>query len=152
MFTLTLVFCGVLAPPGSFPGFWIFLYRVSPFTYLVEGMITTGLANQAVTCADNEFLTFQPSAGTCGQYMQPWISQAGGYLLDPNATSDCQFCSISDTNSFLSAFSVSYTNRWRDFGILWAYIIFNIGGAVLIYWLARVPKGAKKKKTEKSAA
>jgi ATP-binding cassette subfamily G (WHITE) protein 2 (PDR) len=37
LFSLSLVFCGVLATPSgpnAFPRFWIFMYRVSPFTYL----------------------------------------------------------------------------------------------------------------------
>lgn len=157
LFILTLVFCGVIAPPESLPGFWIFMYRVSPFTYLVEGMLAVGLANQQVTCADNEYVTFQPANDlTCGAYMQPYISAAGGYLQDPNATSDCSFCAIENTNAFLSAISSNYGDRWRNFGILWAYIIFNIFGAVFLYWLVRVPKGAKRKdkkaaKKEKSA-
>ena len=30
---------------------------------------------------------------------------------------------------------------------MWVYILFNIAGAVFIYWLARVPKAPKKTKT-----
>lgn len=129
------------------------MYRVSPFTYLVEGLLSTGLANTNVVCADNEYLNFQPPSGqTCGAYMQQYIDAAGGYLQNPGATSDCSFCSIDSTNTFLAAVSSSYSHAWRDYGILWAYIIFNIFGAVFIYWLARVPKGAKRRKQEKSAA
>lgn len=40
---------------------------------------------------------------------------------------------------------MSYSNRWRDFGILFAYIIFNIFMAVFLYWLVRVPKHKKEK-------
>lgn len=29
---------------------------------------------------------------------------------------------------------------------MWAFIIFNIFGALFFYWLIRVPKGAKKEK------
>lgn len=152
MFTLCLIFCGVLATPAQFPRFWIFMYRLSPFTYLVDGMLAVGLANQRVTCADNELLEFQPRQGsTCGAYIRPYQQAAGGYLIDENATSDCQFCALDNTNTFLTSVSSSYDTRWRNFGILWAFIIFNIIGAVAIYWLARVPKGAKKKKTEKSS-
>ena len=43
LFSLTLIFCGVLAGPSVLPGFWIFMYRVSPFTYLVDGMLSTGM-------------------------------------------------------------------------------------------------------------
>jgi ATP-binding cassette, subfamily G (WHITE), member 2, PDR len=45
MFSLTLIFCGVLASPKVFPHFWIFMYRVSPFTYLVDAMLSVGVAN-----------------------------------------------------------------------------------------------------------
>ena len=33
---------------------------------------------------------------------------------------------------------------WRDFGILWAYLIVNIVGACSFYWYFRVPKHAGK--------
>jgi ATP-binding cassette subfamily G (WHITE) protein 2 (PDR) len=32
MFSLTLTFNGVFQPPYALPGFWIFMYRVSPLT------------------------------------------------------------------------------------------------------------------------
>ncbi|KXT06963.1 hypothetical protein AC578_7244 [Pseudocercospora eumusae] len=151
MFTLCLIFCGVLATPESLPGFWIFMYRVSPFTYLVSGFLSTGLANTRVTCASNEFVTFQPENGSCGQYMSEYLSTFPGYLADPSATSDCQFCTYGDSNIFLSQISISYSDRWRNFGILWAFIIFNIFAAVFLYWLVRVPKHkGKNQKKEKS--
>lgn len=153
LFSLCLIFCGVLQPASALPRFWIFMYRVSPFTYLVEGLLTTGLANTKAHCAANEFVTFSPPAGsTCGEFIKPYLSAAGGYLQDPSATDNCQFCSIEDTNTFLDAIGLSYNNAWRDYGILWAYIIFNIFAAVGIYWLARVPKKSKHRKAEEKKA
>jgi len=146
-FSLTLVFCGVLARPS---GFWIFMYRVSPFTYLIDGMLSTAVANTRVICADNELLHFAPPSGkTCAEYMQPYISSFGGYLTDPSSTTQCSFCQISDTNAFLATISVDYGRVWRNFGILWAFIVFNIAGAVVIYWLARVPKDGRKRHVSK---
>lgn len=146
LFTLCLIFCGVLATPANMPHFWIFMYRVSPFTYLVQGMLSASVANTAVVCASNELLTFQPLDGqTCGEYMDPYIASQGGYLLNGNATSDCSFCSTSSTNTFLASVSAYYDQRWRNFGIMWAFIIFNIFAALGVYWLARVPKGKKVK-------
>ncbi|KAK6406963.1 Multidrug resistance protein [Oleoguttula sp. CCFEE 5521] len=75
--------------------------------------------------------------------MAPYISQAGGYLADPNATQDCSYCTIADTNVFLSAVASNYTERYRNFGILWAFILVNMFAAVFFYWLARVPKKQK---------
>ena len=144
LFSLSLIFCGVLATPTALPGFWIFMYRVSPFTYLVDGMLSTGLANTQVVCSGIEYVRFNPANGlTCGEYMAPYIAALGGYVRDPNATTQCEFCPISDTNVFLATVASSYSHRWRNFGIMWAYIVFNIALALFLYWLARVPRKQK---------
>ncbi|KUJ17815.1 putative ABC transporter [Mollisia scopiformis] len=152
MFSLTLVFCGVLASPEVFPHFWIFMYRLSPFTYLVDAMLSVAIANTDVVCASNEYLKFSAPAGeTCYQYMNTYINtyDAGGYLQFPNATGDCSYCALDSTNQFLTQINSSYSHRWRNFGILWAFIIFNAVMAVFLYWLARVPKNKKAKKAKK---
>ena len=162
LFSLSLLFCGVLVPPTAMPRFWIFMYRLSPFTYLVEGLLSTAVSGTAVTCAANELLNFSaPDGLTCGQYMNDYIQLAGGYLVDPNA-SLCQFCQIDSTDTFLAAVSIFFGNAWRDFGIVICYVLFNMAAAVCIYWVARVPRkekgkgkgkgegeGEKKKKGEK---
>ena len=141
-FALTLIFCGVLATPQDFPGFWIWLYRISPFTYLVQGLLPVGIANTNVVCADNEFLRITaPGGQTCGEFLAQAL-QAGGYLLDSQAT-ECAFCRIDKTNTFLAGIGAEYSQRWRNYGILWAFVIFNIAAAIGIYWLARVPRKRK---------
>lgn len=148
-FSLCLIFCGVLATPTALPGFWIFMYRVSPFTYLISGMLSTAVANTEVICASNELLHFVPAAGkTCAQYMTNYIEFAGGYLTNPHATDMCSFCTVKDTNVFLASVSSHYSQAWRNFGIMWAYIIFNIVAALFLYWLARVPKKSSKKEKD----
>lgn len=155
MFSLTLIFCGVLVTSSTLPGFWVFMYRVSPFTYIVSGMLSTGVANNVVRCADNEILKFAPRAGaSCQEYMEPYRLFAGGYLTGGTNSSmtDCAYCPIDSTNTFLTAVGIDYNNRWRDWGILWVYIIFNVFAALGLYWLVRVPKGPpfwKKKQVEK---
>ncbi|KAF2656342.1 putative multidrug resistance ABC transporter [Lophiostoma macrostomum CBS 122681] len=149
-FSLCLIFCGVLATPAQLPGFWIFMYRVSPFTYLISGMLATGVANTQVQCAANEFLTMQPPSGNCGDYLRSYREALGGYVLDEQATSNCQFCPISDTNVFLQSVASNYNDAWRNFGIMWVFIIFNMFGALFLYWLVRVPK-VKKEKEDKTA-
>ena len=120
------------------------MYRVSPFTYLVDGMLSTGLANNAIVCSSIELVKFNPAAGkTCSQYMQSYISENGGYLANPSATANCEYCTAAYTNDYLSLLSSQYSTRWRNFGIMWAFIIFNIFGALFLYWLARVPRKQK---------
>ena len=107
-------------------------------------MLSTGLANTNITCSSIELSHFNPRIGqTCAEYMHDYISLAGGYVNNPEATQDCQFCYASDTNVYLTGVSASYANRWRDFGIMWAFIIFNVIAALFLYWLARVPKKQK---------
>ncbi|KAJ5461184.1 uncharacterized protein N7458_002736 [Penicillium daleae] len=118
LFMLCLIFCGVLASPSTFPHFWIFMYRVSPFTYMVQGMMTTAVANTDVVCASNELLHFAPPTGqTYGQYMQDYINAAGGYLQDYDARDECTYCTIGQTNLYLKSVNAFYDQRWRNFGI-----------------------------------
>jgi ATP-binding cassette subfamily G (WHITE) protein 2 (PDR) len=145
LFVLIFILCGVSATPDAMPRFWIFLYRVSPLSYWVSAVSSTGLANVEVTCASNEWTTISlPDGQTCGEYMADYISRAGGYLLDPKATSDCSYCKIKDTNVFLEGISSEYKDRWRNFAIMWAFIVFNIVAALALYWLVRMPKGKRK--------
>lgn len=140
---MMFAFCGVLAGPNELPGFWIFMYRVNPFTYVVEGFLGSALANSPVHCASNEFLHFQkPDNASCEEYMQPYIDATGGYLT-PSGGGECSFCPMDETNAFLSGININFANRWRDFGFLWAYCVFNIAAAIGMYWLVRVPKVRK---------
>lgn len=129
------------------------MYRLSPFTYLVSGMLTTGLANTNATCSDTEYIHVNPTAGkNCLEYLQPYRDRAGGYINNEMATSQCEFCTVRDTNVYLTQLSTSYGDRWRNFGIMWAYIIFNIGAALFFYWLARVPRKQKVQEAPTSEA
>ncbi|KAL8279483.1 hypothetical protein RQP46_008045 [Phenoliferia psychrophenolica] len=151
-FSLTLIFCGVLATPSQFPHFWIFLYRVSPFTYIVAGMLTTGVSGAILHCDDVSLTHLVPPAGeTCQSYLAPYISANGGSLYgDALSTTSCEFCTASTGDAYLAQLGMSFDTAWRNWGLMWAYIVFNIAGAVFLYWLARVPKksGAKVIKKE----
>ena len=60
--------------------------------------------------------------------MERFISSAGGYLSNPEATSSCQFCSVKSSDKLLAdSINVFYDDHWRDFGIMIAYIAFNVG-------------------------
>lgn len=123
------------------------MYYLSPFTYLVEGMLVTGLAETKVVCSSIEFRIFDPpSPQTCSQYLESYFqSGVGGYLREDtlNATKECALCSADKTDTVLAGASAHFSHRWRNFGILWAFIGFNICMAIFLYWLARVPKKQK---------
>ena len=81
-----------------------------------------------IRCAAVEFVEVNPPHGlTCGQYLQPFVNVVGGYLADPMATDACAYCPYSTTDQYLEQnFSISYDRRWRDFGIFFAFVFFNV--------------------------
>jgi len=136
---MSLLFNGVLQPPSQLPGFWIFMYRVSPFTYWIGGIVSTMLSGRPVICSAGEVLVFDPPNGqTCGAYLDRYATAAGGQIQNRDATSSCRYCPVSNGDQFLAGSSIYYTDRWRNFGIIFAFIAFNIFIAVFTYWLFRV--------------
>ncbi|KAF4772135.1 hypothetical protein HAV15_005009 [Penicillium sp. str.  len=141
MFSLCLVFNGVLANSSEMPHFWIWMNRVSPFTYFVSSVLSTGLTGTSVECSSIEWLTVSPPDGqTCGHYLDPYIQTVKGKLLNPEASVDCKICPMSKTDQFLESLNMSYSDVGRNIGLLFAYIGFNIVAALFMYWLCRVPK------------
>lgn len=128
------------------------MYRVSPLTYLVGGVVSTGLHARPVICSSTEIATLQPPTGsTCGQYLGSYAAQAGGSIYNPNALSDCQYCPLTNADQFLSSVAISWNERWRNYGLGFAYIIFNVAVAVLLYYLVRVRKSSGKSMQERFA-
>jgi ATP-binding cassette, subfamily G (WHITE), member 2, PDR len=145
---MSLTFCGVMQAPSALPHFWTFMYRVSPFTYWVAGMISTQLHDRQVVCSASETSIFDPPANqTCGDYMANYLNLATGQLQNPADTSQCRYCSISVADEFLAGSNIFWDERWRNFGLVWAYFFFNVFLSVLTYYLVRVHrwnKGSKK--------
>ena len=136
---MSILFNGVLQPPSQLPGFWLFMYRVSPFTYWIGGMVSTMLSGRQVICSAQEVSVFDPPAGqTCGAYLADYAAAAGGTIQNPEATTSCNYCSLSNADQFLAGSSIYYGERWRNFGIIFAFIGFNIFLAILTYYLFRV--------------
>ncbi|KAH0215296.1 putative ABC multidrug transporter, partial [Aureobasidium melanogenum] len=141
LFAMALLFNGVMQSPTALPGFWIFMYRVSPFTYWVGGIVAAQLHGKPVICSNVETSVFQPPAGqTCGQYLARYLETSPGYLQNPNANADCAYCALSNAGELLAGSNIYYSQVWRNFGIFWAYVVFNIAAAVFLYWIFRVSK------------
>lgn len=118
---------GVMQPFRQL-GWWQWMYRLSPYTYFIEGLLGQALGLQDINCSPVELVSLTPPSGqTCGEYMATYISNAGGYLTDPSSTSTCQFCSTRTTDQFLGmSFNIFYSNRWRDVGLMCAFTVFNV--------------------------
>ncbi|KAI5299699.1 GTPase-activating protein, partial [Ascosphaera atra] len=139
-FAMTLTFTGVLQPPDSLPGFWKFMWRVSPQTYTVGGLAALGLSQRPVNCDPAEVAKFPPPQGmNCMTYLSKFFEAgAPGQLLDPNSTTLCEYCPLRVGDQFLHGSRIEYSHRWRNWGIGWAYIIFNIFGVVATYYMLRL--------------
>ena len=52
-----------------------------------------------------------------------FASASPGYLLNPDATSDCQYCAYSSGDQYLSTLSISADEKWRDFGVFLVFVM-----------------------------
>lgn len=122
------LFCGVTIPKPQIVKFWrVWLYELNPFTRLIGGMIVTELHEKKVECTSVEFNRFTaPDGQNCGSYMSDFFSNgAPGYLLN-NATNMCEYCAFKVGDEFYKPLGYEFSNRWRDLGILIAFIGSNI--------------------------
>jgi ATP-binding cassette, subfamily G (WHITE), member 2, PDR len=146
MFGLSFIFNGVMQPPDALPGFWIFMWRTSPFTYYVSGLSSAALHGREVLCSDTELSIIDPPSGqTCGHYLANFLESAPGRLYNPSATSGCEYCPLSSADQYLAARRVYWTERWRNYGIFWCYLVFNVFGTVVLYYMFRVRTWQAKK-------
>ncbi|CCG82129.1 putative ABC transporter [Taphrina deformans PYCC 5710] len=127
-FSFIIAFCGVLSPPSAMPYFWRnFMYPLTPFHYLLESLLTLVEHDNVVRCATNEFARFTPVNGqTCQQYAGLFVRTVGGYLNDPTTTGECEYCQYANGDEYTAGLQVYWGHRWRNYGIFWAYILFNI--------------------------
>lgn len=117
------------------------MYRVSPATYLVNPIISTGLAGANITCAFNELVVLDPPRNlSCEAYLTPYMQAAGGRLLNGMDVSRCLFCPVAKTDDALAALNIFFSERWMHFGISLVFVAANILGALLLYRIFRVTK------------
>ncbi|KAK1909582.1 hypothetical protein P3342_007753 [Pyrenophora teres f. teres] len=57
---MSILFNGVLQAPSQLPKFWMFMYRVSPFTYWVGGMTSTMVGGRKIVCSASEVSVLNP--------------------------------------------------------------------------------------------
>ncbi|GAV46590.1 hypothetical protein ZYGR_0A01820 [Zygosaccharomyces rouxii] len=137
--SMMIQFCGVTQPVSLMPGFWTFMWKVSPFTYFIQNLVAIVLHKKPVVCKKKELNYFDPPQGkTCGEYMNGFMKQAQGYIANPDATSNCAYCQVSVGDDYMAQRGVYYGNLWRNFGFYWVYIVFNMFAMVGIYYIFSV--------------
>ncbi|WFC95973.1 hypothetical protein MBRA1_002629 [Malassezia brasiliensis] len=147
-FSFVVVFCGVVQPPKQLPYFWRkWMFPLSPFTYIVEGQMGNAIHDKPVRCTEREMNTVIPPEGeTCDSYLQPFSyplnvtppsdhQSIGYYVSNPDNT--CGFCAMRRGEDYLTSIEMYSRYRFRDLGILCAYIGFNLMLAFALYYLFR---------------
>lgn len=149
IFLLSLLFNGIMQPPSALPKFWMFMHHLSPLTYYVGGISAAALHGRKIQCSDSELRVFDPPSGqTCGQYLETFLRTAAGEVYNEAATEQCQYCPMRTADQYLAGRAIYWSDRWRNFGIFWAYIIFNILAAVGLYYVFRVLPHMRKTKNQ----
>ncbi|KAF5025881.1 hypothetical protein F66182_2000 [Fusarium sp. NRRL 66182] len=126
-FVMFGLFNGVVRPYASLPVFWKYwMYYVNPSTYWIGGILAATLDGAPIECSPQETAKFDaPPNQTCQEYAGGFADSAGGYLVNPNATSACEFCPMSSGNDYLASLNISASDKWRDFGIFLAFCVSN---------------------------
>ncbi len=139
LFPMLMLFCGIIQPYSLLPKFWSFMYKVSPFTYFVQSLISPIIHDRYLKCEQSEFNVLTPPTGqSCSEYLDPYISTHGGYLQNPNAVNSCHYCPFTSQETVMETFNIKWKYRWRNFGFIWVYIIFNVFAMLGMYYLLRV--------------
>ncbi|KAF9439085.1 hypothetical protein BGZ76_000047 [Entomortierella beljakovae] len=127
VFSALNLFCGVMMPKEQMPDFWSsWMYWLDPYHYIIEGLVTVQLHNVEVKCEESEFSVFNSPLGqTCGEYAAAFLETAAGYLNNPNATSNCQYCPYTIGQDYYAGLSMDFDNRWRNIWILCIFLAFN---------------------------
>ena len=111
------------------------MYWLTPFHYLLEGFLSVATHGRRVTWSSNEFARFPPPPGqTCQSYAGHYIAQAGGYVQD-GIDGLCEFCQYATGDEFAASFNIYYSKKWLDFGVFWAFILFNFAVVFLCSYL-----------------
>ncbi|KAI1641146.1 ABC-2 type transporter-domain-containing protein [Biscogniauxia mediterranea] len=126
-FVVFSLFNGVVQPYSTLPAFWRYwMYYVNPSTYWIGGMLAATLDGSPVRCDVSETARFDaPPNQTCLEYAGQFAEAAGGYLLNPDASTDCQYCPFRSGNDYLATLNIQADEKWRDFGIFLAFCVSN---------------------------
>jgi ABC-type multidrug transport system permease subunit len=137
--SMLILFAGMMQPAASMPHFWsAWMYWLDPFHYYIEGLAVNELSNLPVECKGDDFIKlYSPPGQTCGEYMANYFNNGGpGYLENPNATDECNYCNYKSGKEYYTlSFGWDAANKWRNFGIIICYFIFNVlVFLALCYW------------------
>ncbi|KAI2673433.1 hypothetical protein DTO027I6_9237 [Penicillium roqueforti] len=141
-FTMINLFNGIVRPYAAYPVFWKYwMYYVNPVTWWLRGVLSAVLPDVQIDCASLESTHFNPPPGqTCDAYAGDFVDSFAkvGYLVNPQATADCQYCPYKDGAQYMANLNVHIGDKWRCFGIFLAYVIINWALVYFFIYTVRV--------------
>ncbi|KAE8154353.1 ABC-2 type transporter-domain-containing protein [Aspergillus avenaceus] len=137
---ILLMFSGAANPRSALNDFYRpWLYWADPMTYFFEPTVATVLHGVQAQCASGDMAVFDPPSGqTCMDYVASYLETNTGYLANPNATDNCNYCPYSTGDDFAQSLHFFYGDRWRDWAVFLGFGITNVLLTFLINWIVRV--------------
>ncbi|KAJ4003081.1 hypothetical protein NW752_011743 [Fusarium irregulare] len=139
-------FCGVVVPYSQIQAFWRYwIYYLDPFTYLIGGLFEPITWDVQVKCKPAELADIPLPTGnstTCGSYMKEFIASNGGYVTDPESSSQCHYCAYATGAEYLKTFNINQKYYgWRDVGIT---ALFCLSSYALVFFMMKLRSKATK--------
>uniref|UniRef100_V5EA64 ATP-binding multidrug cassette transport protein n=2 Tax=Kalmanozyma brasiliensis (strain GHG001) TaxID=1365824 RepID=V5EA64_KALBG len=126
---------GVIVPISRLVAPWSGLIYANPLYWYVRSMVANILHDLPVVCRREDLAIFDPPQGqTCGAYALQWVQSVGGQLVNPDATSACEFCQFQVGDQFAATLGATWEFRWKGVGIVAGYTIGQLGLAYVAYW------------------
>jgi len=105
---------------------------------LIGGLVANSLSGTTVTCAQSELNIFNPPVGqTCESFAGTFV-KFSGTLLNPDATSACEYCRYSVGDQYLQTVNMSFDDHWRNFGFMCVYVVFNAAVCFAFFYWTKV--------------
>ncbi|KAJ5566849.1 CDR ABC transporter [Penicillium sp. DV-2018c] len=141
-FVMVNLFNGIVRPYADYPVFWKYwMYYVNPVTWWLRGVLSAVLPQVQISCTELEATHFNPPPGqTCAAYAGDFVSSVAkvGYLVNPRATEDCQYCPYTNGEQYMANLNVHIGDKWRCFGIFLAFVIINWALVYFFIYTVRV--------------
>ena len=137
-------FCGVVVPYAQIPSFWrSWIYWLDPFTYLVGGLLTEVVWDIEVRCTQNELTNIPlPANSTCGEYMDKFLTENAGYVVDAMSLTNCEYCPYTTGADYAKTFNLTEkVYGWRDIGIT---ALFCVSSYAMVFVMMKLRSKATK--------
>ncbi|KAF1959983.1 hypothetical protein CC80DRAFT_490012 [Byssothecium circinans] len=81
---------------------------------------------------------------SCEVYLQEYVSEFGGVLVPSSSDGTCSLCPLTSTKAVLEALEI-HGDWWWRLGVTFGFVLFNIVGTFVIYWVTSVRVTSKRK-------